>query len=135
MPRAPWFSPVVTVLRQPTHGTIWLLTAMAIPLFVTSGAAAQSSGPNLNPIAILEDAAETIPGLEGGLSSSLNILLLLTVLSLAPAILILCTCFTRVLVVMALMRQAMGTQGLPPSQVLTGLAMFITFVVMAPTSK
>ena len=67
------------------------------------------------------------------MSSSLNILLLLTVLSLAPAILILCTCFTRVLVVMALMRQAMGTQGLPPSQILTGLALFITFVVMAPT--
>ncbi|MEE9128883.1 MAG: flagellar type III secretion system pore protein FliP [Phycisphaerales bacterium] len=133
MPRARWFSPVVTVLRQPTHGTIWLLAALATPLLVTSGAVAQASVPNLNPIAILEDAAETIPGFEGGLSSSLNILLLLTVLSLAPAILILCTCFTRVLVVMALMRQAMGTQGLPPSQILTGLAMFITFVVMAPT--
>lgn len=121
------------MLRQPTHGTIWLLAAIATPLLVTSGAAAQSSELNLNPIAILDDATKTIPGFEGGLSSSLNILLLLTVLSLAPAILILCTCFTRVLVVMALMRQAMGTQGLPPSQILTGLALFITFVVMAPT--
>ena len=133
MPYARWFSRVVAVLRQPTHGTIWLLAAIATPLLVTSGAAAQSSELNLNPIAILDDATKTIPGFEGGLSSSLNILLLLTVLSLAPAILILCTCFTRVLVVMALMRQAMGTQGLPPSQILTGLALFITFVVMAPT--
>ena len=133
MPRARWFSRVVTVLCQPTLSTIWLLAALASPLLVTSGAAGQASELNLNPIALLEDAAETIPGFEGGLSSSLNILLLLTVLSLAPAILILCTCFTRVLVVMALMRQAMGTQGLPPSQILTGLAMFITFVVMAPT--
>ena len=128
-----WFNRVVAVLRQPTHGTIWLLAAIATPLLVTSGAAAQTSELTLNPIAILDDAMETIPGLDGGLSSSLNILLLLTVLSLAPAILILCTCFTRVLVVMALMRQAMGTQGLPPSQILTGLALFITFVVMAPT--
>ena len=133
MPHARSFSRVVTVLRQPTHRTIWLLAAIATPLFVTSGAVAQASELNLNPIAILDDAMKTIPGLEGGLSSSLNILLLLTVLSLAPAILILCTCFTRVLVVMALMRQAMGTQGLPPSQILTGLALFITFVVMAPT--
>ena len=133
MPHARWFRRVVTVLRQPTFSTMWLLAAIATPLFVTSGAAAQTSELTLNPIAILDDAMETIPGLDGGLSSSLNILLLLTVLSLAPAILILCTCFTRVLVVMALMRQAMGTQGLPPSQILTGLALFITFVVMAPT--
>ncbi len=133
MPNVRWFNRVVAVLCQPTHGAIWLLAAIATPLLVTSGAAAQASELNLNPIAILDDAMETIPGLEGGLSSSLNILLLLTVLSLAPAILILCTCFTRVLVVMALMRQAMGTQGLPPSQILTGLALFITFVVMAPT--
>ena len=110
-----------------------MLRATATPLLVTGGAAAQTSELTPNPIAILDDAMKTIPGLDGGLSSSLNILLLLTVLSLAPAILILCTCFTRVLVVMALMRQAMGTQGLPPSQILTGLALFITFVVMAPT--
>ncbi len=133
MPHARWFRRVVTVLRQPTFSTMWLLAVIATPLLVTSGAAAQASELNLNPIVILDDATKTIPGFEGGLSSSLNILLLLTVLSLAPAILILCTCFTRVLVVMALMRQAMGTQGLPPSQILTGLALFITFVVMAPT--
>ena len=124
---------VGTVLRQRANRTIWLLAIVLLPLVLANGAAAQLSTPSLNPIAILEDAAESIPGYEGGLSSSLNILLLLTVLTLAPAIFILCTCFTRVLIVLAMMRQAMGTQSLPPSQIITGLALFITFIIMTPT--
>ncbi len=124
---------VGTVLLQRANRTIWLLAIVLLPLVLANGAAAQLSKPSLNPIAILEDAAESIPGYEGGLSSSLNILLLLTVLTLAPAIFILCTCFTRVLIVLAMMRQAMGTQSLPPSQIITGLALFITFIIMTPT--
>ncbi len=87
----------------------------------------------LNPLLLLEETAANTPGLEGGLSASINILVLLTVLSLAPSILILCTCFTRMVIVLGLLRQALGTQGLPPSQVIVGLSLFITFVVMAPT--
>jgi flagellar biosynthetic protein FliP len=87
----------------------------------------------LNPIRVLESAAETIPGADGGLSASLNIILLLTVLSLAPSVLILCTCFTRMVIVLGLLRQALGTQGLPPSQVIIGLSLFLTLAVMAPT--
>ncbi|MHC4990142.1 MAG: flagellar type III secretion system pore protein FliP [Planctomycetota bacterium] len=87
----------------------------------------------LNPIEVLEDAAQVVPGESAGLSSTLNIVLLLTVLTLAPAIMILCTCFTRIVIVLGLLRQALGTQGLPPSQVIVGLSLFITFVVMAPT--
>jgi len=86
-----------------------------------------------NPITVVQDAAESLPGFEGGLSATLNIIILLTVLSLAPAILILCTCFTRIVVVLALLRQAIGTQSLPPSQVLIGLSIFMTLLVMAPT--
>jgi flagellar biosynthetic protein FliP len=71
--------------------------------------------------------------MNGGLSGPLNIVLLLTVLSLAPALLILCTCFTRMVIVLGLLRQALGTQTLPPSQVIVGLSLFITMVVMAPT--
>ena len=67
-----------------------------------------------------------------GLSSSLQIMLLLTVLSLAPAILLMTTSFVRIIVVLGLLRQAMGTQQLPPTQVLTSLALFMTFLVMAP---
>ncbi len=64
---------------------------------------------------------------------SLQILLLLTVLSLAPAILIMMTAFTRIVVVLAFLRQGLGTQQVPPTQVLVGLALFLTFFVMQPT--
>jgi len=70
-----------------------------------------------------------------GLSSALQVMLLLTVISLAPAVLLMTTCFVRVLVVLGLLRQALGTQQLPPNQVVTSLAMFITLAVMAPTWK
>ena len=66
-------------------------------------------------------------------SAALQLVVLLTVLSLAPAILIMMTCFTRIIIVLSLLRQALGTQQLPPNQVLIGLAMFMTFLVMGPT--
>ena len=67
------------------------------------------------------------------LGPAIQMILLLTVLSLAPAILVLCTSFTRIIIVLSLLRQALGTQNLPPNQVLSGLALFMTCVVMAPT--
>jgi flagellar biosynthetic protein FliP len=66
-------------------------------------------------------------------SAALQLVIVLTVLSLAPAILIMMTCFTRIIIVLSLLRQALGTQQLPPNQVLIGLAMFMTFLVMGPT--
>lgn len=106
-----------------------------------------------NPISVLDSAADALPlnrsrgegsgtaagdaGGEGslneGITSSMSILILLTVLTLAPAILIMCTSFVRIIVVLALLRQAIGAQQLPPSQVLTGLSLFMTILVMAPT--
>jgi flagellar biosynthesis protein FliP len=67
------------------------------------------------------------------LSSSLQIVILLSILTLAPSILLMTTCFTRVIIVMSLLRQAIGANGLPPNQVLIGLSLFITFLVMGPT--
>lgn len=67
------------------------------------------------------------------LSSSLQIVLLLSVLTLAPSILLMCTCFTRVVIVMSLLRQALGANQLPPNQVMIGLSLFVTFLVMGPT--
>jgi len=67
-----------------------------------------------------------------GLSSTLKIMLLLTVLSLAPSILIMTTCFIRFIIVLGLLRQALGTQQLPPNQVIISLCLFLTFMVMAP---
>jgi len=66
-------------------------------------------------------------------SITLQILFLMTILSLAPAMLILTTAFTRIIVVLHFLRQALGTQQVPPPQVLVGLALFLTFFVMAPT--
>lgn len=66
------------------------------------------------------------------LSSSLQVMLLLTVISLAPAVLLMTTSFVRVVVVLALLRQALGTQQAPPGQVITSVALFVTLLIMTP---
>ena len=66
-------------------------------------------------------------------SAAMQIIILLTVLSLAPAILVMMTSFTRIIIVLSLLRQALGTQQLPPNQILIGLSLFMTFLVMQPT--
>jgi flagellar biosynthetic protein FliP len=66
-------------------------------------------------------------------STALQVLLVLTILTVAPAILLMTTAFTRIVIVLGFVRQAMGTQNTPPNQVLLGLALFLTFFVMAPT--
>lgn len=65
--------------------------------------------------------------------TSLQLLLLMTLLSLAPAILMMMTSFTRIIIVLSFVRNALGTQQLPPNQVLVGLALFLTFFIMIPT--
>ncbi len=116
---------------------LFLILAGIIPFLIIAPVTAQSLSPEevgtLNPLVVMEEAANAIPGVEGGLSTSLNIIILLTVLGLAPSILILCTCFTRIVIVLGLLRQALGTQGLPPSQVIIGLSLFLTLAVMSPT--
>ncbi len=85
-----------------------------------------------SPIQVADDASKAL-GIEGGLSSTINVMILLTVLTLAPSILIMTTSFVRIVVVLALLRQAIGTQSLPPTQIISGLALFMTFMIMAPT--
>ncbi len=88
------------------------------------------------------DAAMTFPNINIGLqqantpqdfSNGLQILIWLTILTLAPSILIMATSFIRLVVVLSLTRQAMGAGNLPPNQVITSLALILTFFVMAPT--
>ena len=69
------------------------------------------------------------------LSVTLEIVILMTAISLVPSILVMMTSFTRIIVVLGLLRQAMGTQQLPPAQVITALALFMTFFIMGPTWK
>ncbi|APH05246.1 flagellar type III secretion system pore protein FliP [Bacillus weihaiensis] len=66
-------------------------------------------------------------------STSVKLLLLLTVLSIAPSILILMTCFTRIIIVLSFVRTSLATQQMPPNQILLGIALFLTFFIMAPT--
>jgi flagellar biosynthesis protein FliP len=113
-------------------------TALLLACLVFIGPAAADDAPN-RPLTI-----DVPQGLSGGpekwtspegLGSALQVMLLLTVISLAPAILLMTTCFVRVVVVLSLLRQAVGTQQLPPNQVITSLSLFITLLVMAPVWK
>lgn len=87
-------------------------------------------------------AAMTFPNINIGMQTAntpqdftngLQILIWLTILTLAPSILIMTTCFVRLVVVLALTRQALGAGSLPPNQVITSLALILTFFIMAPT--
>ena len=67
------------------------------------------------------------------LTKTMQVFVVMTLLTVAPSIVLMMTCFVRMVVVLALLRRALGTQTLPPSQVMVGLALFLTFLVMAPT--
>ncbi len=82
-------------------------------------------------------ALTSTPAPDGGTTYSLSIqtLLLLTTLSFLPAMVLMMTSFTRIIIVFALLRSAMGTQTSPPNQVLLGLALFLTFFIMSPVAE
>lgn len=84
--------------------------------------------PNIPKISL--QVEESASG--GDAAVSLQIIFLLTILSLAPSILIMMTSFTRIVVVLSFLRMAIGTQQMPPNQLLIGLSLFLTFFVMAP---
>ncbi len=115
------------MIRQPF---VPLLTGVC-GLLLAAPAVAQPDVPatSLLPQGIGGPSEWTSPQ---GLSSTLQVMLLLTVVSLAPAILLMTTSFVRIIVVLGLLRQALGTQQLPPSQVVTSIALFMTLLLMAP---
>ena len=91
--------------------------------------AAYAQDPTIPSIQLSLAGGETEPE---KVSLLLEILFLLTVLSLAPAIIITCTSFTRIIIVFSFLKQAMGTGQMPPTQVLSALAIFMTFIIMMP---
>jgi flagellar biosynthesis protein FliP len=97
-----------------------------------SSAGSNSAVSSDNPIAGAEHQLPDLTKREN-FSAAMQIIILLTVLSLAPAIILMTTSFTRIVIVLALLRQALGAQQLPPNQILVGLAMFMTFLIMSPT--
>jgi flagellar biosynthetic protein FliP len=111
--------------------------ALAISFIATDRALAQEAA---NAPARLELPQSLLAGPESwtspeGLGSTIQVMLLVAVMSLAPAVLLMTTCFVRVVVVLSLLRQALGTQQLPPNQVMTSIALFLTLLIMAPVWK
>jgi flagellar biosynthetic protein FliP len=93
------------------------------------------------PTAPVAPTAPTAPTVDGGVnvsvgggspSTSITLILAITVLSVAPSVLLLCTSFTKIIVVLSMVRNALGLQQSPPNQVITGLALFLTLFVMGP---
>lgn len=116
---------------------LWMMPGVAQPASaqISTNSAASTVSPVIdNPLGV-PDLSQMAPvATDGkGVSASLRILVLMTVLTIAPSILIMMTSFTRIMIVLALLRQAIGTQQLPPGQVLTGLALIMTLLVMTPT--
>lgn len=112
------------VAASPCHRVSPLTLTLALILTLTSTFALAAEGP-----AITIDLGG---GGKGQTAMVLQILALLTVLSVAPAFFIMVTAFTRIVIVLSFLRQAMGTQQVPPNQILISLALFLTFFVMTP---
>lgn len=123
-----------------------ILIAFAAACFIASAGSAFAQttavAPSIVP-SIVPPLAPLLPNVGGpqewtspqGLASTLQVMLLLTVISLAPAILLMTTSFVRIIVVFGLLRQALGTQQLPPSQVITSISIFMTVLLMFPVWK
>jgi len=124
----------------------WVMAALVLALALPAAAQRVDDVPLSAPLSSasdtpidnslgIPDLSQVLPSAEtkGGMSATLQIVVIMTVLMLAPSILVMTTCFTRILIVLGLMRQAIGTQQLPPGQILIGLSLFLTFLVMAPT--
>lgn len=103
------------------------VTAATVEDTITSGQSGNIAG-ELGPLQFTLTSDED----SNSLSSTLQILLVLTIITLAPSILIMVTSFTRIIIVMHFVRSALGTQTTPPNQVLVGLALFLTLFIMSP---
>lgn len=102
--------------------SFWIFFAV---LFFSFGSWAQVTLPSVNlGFKTVDNPNEVV--------NAIKLILILTVLTLAPAILIMMTSFTRIIIVFSFLRQALGVQQMPPNQLLVGLALFLTFFVMGP---
>lgn len=128
----------VSPARPPRSGRLFRVlgwTVVAIVCVSLFGSATAQESPNSALSLKMPDALNGGPRAwtsPEGLSSTLQVMLLLTVLSLAPSILLMTTCFVRIIIVLGLLRQALGTQNLPPSQVITAITLFLTLLIMWP---
>ena len=116
---------------MPTRLGSLLSRSVAIVLFILPAlAAAQAESPTIG----LPEVSVTVGGGDGNFVETLKVMGLLTVLTLAPAIIISLTSFTRIIIVFGFLRTALGTQSSPPNQVLVSLALFLTAAIMTPVA-
>ena len=124
-------------MRSVPRCLILLLAIVIGGSFAAAADAAPSSASSASgtlPLPVIPDVTVSVGQGDGAgrLTVPLQILLLLTALSIVPAILMMTTCFTRIVVVLSFVRQALGTQQLPPNQLILGLALFLTIFMMTP---
>ncbi len=109
---------------------IFALCFLLVPLFIHSGA--ESLFALTDPFTLPNISLEVGGDDPEGLSVAIQIVMFLALLTFLPAILVMMTSFTRLIVVFSLLKQAMGTQQVPPNQILIGLALFLTLFIMSP---
>jgi flagellar biosynthesis protein FliP len=126
------------ILRRRAALVLLIALLCAVGALLLAGPA--SAAP-VDPVAPVAPVAPVVPAVDGGVdisigdgspSSSITLILAITVLSVAPSVLLLCTSFTKIIVVLGLTRNALGLPSSPPNQVLTGIALFLTLFVMGP---
>ncbi|MBX3303939.1 MAG: flagellar type III secretion system pore protein FliP [Nitrospira sp.] len=113
--------------RRAGNTILWVSGVCAASFLLISLSDAAASGPSLTLDFGPDGPKQT--------AVVIQILILLTVLSLAPALFIMVTSFTRIVIVLSFLRQALGTQAVPPNQVLLSLALFLTMFIMAPVGQ
>ena len=125
--------PLKTRRRRRFKMKIVLAVVLCLALvFLLAGCSAVSDRTETGTGTQADDENSVLGGLLGDRSETVDIVLLLTILSLLPSILIMLTCFPRIIIVLSLIRNGLGLQQMPPNQVLIGLALFLTFFVMSP---
>ncbi len=129
--------PLQPPLKKRRHRRFKMKIVLAVILclalvFLMAGCSAISDTNETGTGTRADDDNSVLGGLLGDRSETVDIVLLLTILSLLPSILIMLTCFPRIIIVLSLIRNGLGLQQMPPNQVLIGLALFLTFFVMSP---
>jgi flagellar biosynthetic protein FliP len=128
--RAPWvaLAMLALILCFFMAGPVFAQSAAAVPITPPAPAAPASPGTG----DAIDRALGDLGGDKAPLALSLQILIIMGLLSILPGILLMMTSFTRIIIVLSLLRQALGLQQTPPNQVLVGLSLFLSFFVMAP---
>jgi len=113
-----------------------LLTLLLVGLFSLESAGANPLVDQLGN-EITAGSAQFDPATPpaSGAQTALRILVMMTVLSLLPSLILTMTCFTRIIIVFSFLRQALGIQGMPPNQIMVGMALFLTMFIMAPVAS